>query len=146
MTATPYIYIAGPLFDPGERWYLEQIDVLCRRLGCRTYLPHRDGGLKSGAATDFAVIFAADTAALDAADLVVAVWNGPDVDSGTAWEMGYACARGCPVIGIQEDVRLHTPAVQMNIVVYQSAQRACASRSDLQDALVDFLQRFQTTP
>ena len=89
------IYIAGPLFDPGERWYLEQVDAVCRAAGYDTYLPHRDGGLKAGPDTDFGAIFAADLAALTRAGLVVAVWNGPDVDSGTAWEIGFAYRAGC---------------------------------------------------
>ena len=27
------VYGAGPLFDPGERWYLEQVDAVCRAAG-----------------------------------------------------------------------------------------------------------------
>ncbi len=36
---------------------------------------------------------------------VIAVLNGPDVDSGTAWEIGYACARDKELLGIHEDDR-----------------------------------------
>ena len=39
-------------------------------------------------------------AALERASLVIAVWNGPDVDSGTAWEMGFAYSRQVPIIGV----------------------------------------------
>jgi len=135
----PYLYVAGPLFDPGERWYLEQVDVLCCELGFRTYLPHRDGGIKSET-TDFKAIFMADLRALEAADLVVAVLNGPDIDSGTAWEMGVAYARGCPIIGLHEDIRIRDAAAQMNIVVYHSAQQTCASFEELRVVLTAFLQ------
>jgi nucleoside 2-deoxyribosyltransferase len=135
----PFIYIAGPLFDPGERWYLEQIDAICHDLGLRTYLPHRDGGIKAGAATDFASIFAADLAALERADLVVAVWNGPDVDSGTAWEIGFAYARGMPVVGLHEDIRIQDAKGQVNIVVSQSAQDICGSFDELRSALERYL-------
>ncbi len=109
---TPYIYIAGPLFDPGERWYLEQIDAICRDLGLYTYLPHRDGGLKAGAGTDFAAIFAADLDALERASLVIAVWNGPDVDSGTAWEMGFAYS-GSAARRSREHVRIMQPGTSV---------------------------------
>jgi nucleoside 2-deoxyribosyltransferase len=129
------IYIAGPLFDPGERWYLEQVDAVCRAAGYDTYLPHRDGGLKAGPDTDFGAIFAADLAALTRAGLVVAVWNGPDVDSGTAWEIGFAYARGVPVIGLHEDIRIGDPTRQVNIVVSQSAQVICGSLGELEAAL-----------
>ncbi len=39
------------------------------------------------------------------ADAVVAVLDGPDVDSGTAFEVGYATALGIPVIGLRTDYR-----------------------------------------
>ena len=84
----PYIYVAGPLFDPGERWYLEQIDAICRDLGLRTYLPTAMVASKSGAATDFAGIFAADLAALTCFDYVLlsraARWRNSRKISGSA--------------------------------------------------------------
>ena len=130
------IYVAGPLFDPGERWYLEQVAAVCRAAGYDTYLPHRDGGLKAGPHTDFGSIFAADVAALERAGLVVAVWNGPDVDSGTAWEIGFAYARGVPVIGLHEDIRINDPTRQVNIVVSQAANAICGSLGELRAVLV----------
>ena len=39
------VYIAGPLFTQGDRWFLEKIDELLQNHGFVTYLPHRDGGL-----------------------------------------------------------------------------------------------------
>ena len=40
------------------------------------------------------------------ADAVLAVLDGPDVDSGTAAEIGWAAAHGHPVIGLRTDFRL----------------------------------------
>ena len=40
------------------------------------------------------------------ADAVLAVLDGPDVDSGTAAEVGWAAASGRPVIGLRTDFRL----------------------------------------
>jgi nucleoside 2-deoxyribosyltransferase len=48
----------------------------------------------------------ANRAALDACDLVLAVLDGVDVDSGTAAEIGYAFAKGKPIIGYRGDFRL----------------------------------------
>ncbi len=45
-------------------------------------------------------------AALDACEAVVAVLDGVDVDSGTAAEIGYAFARGKPIVGYRGDMRL----------------------------------------
>ena len=44
-------------------------------------------------------------ALLDGADAVLAVLDGADVDSGTAAEIGYAFARGKPVVGLRTDTR-----------------------------------------
>jgi nucleoside 2-deoxyribosyltransferase len=44
--------------------------------------------------------------AIDACDMVLAVLDGTDVDSGTAAEIGYAFARGKFVLGYRGDFRL----------------------------------------
>ena len=43
---------------------------------------------------------------LSLARAVLAVLDGPDVDSGTAAEIGWAAARHCPVVGLRTDFRL----------------------------------------
>ena len=53
-----------------------------------------------------AEIGCANRAAIDACDLVLAVLDGVDVDSGTAAEIGYAFAKGKPIIGYRGDFRL----------------------------------------
>lgn len=44
--------------------------------------------------------------AIDSCDALVAVLDGVDVDSGTAAEIGYAFARGKPIVGYRGDFRL----------------------------------------
>jgi nucleoside 2-deoxyribosyltransferase len=44
--------------------------------------------------------------AIDACDAVLAILDGVDVDSGTAAEIGYAFARGKPILGYRGDFRL----------------------------------------
>jgi len=51
-------------------------------------------------------IGAKNAAMIDAADMVLAVLDGADVDSGTAAEIGYACARSRPILGYRGDFRL----------------------------------------
>jgi nucleoside 2-deoxyribosyltransferase len=48
---------------------------------------------------------AANRAAIDLADGVVAILDGRDVDSGTAAEIGYAFARGKLIVGYRSDFR-----------------------------------------
>jgi nucleoside 2-deoxyribosyltransferase len=49
---------------------------------------------------------ASNLAAIDGCDLVLAVLDGVDVDSGTASEIGYAFAKGKPILGYRGDYRL----------------------------------------
>ncbi len=97
--------------------YLERIRDVCSRQGYNTYLPHLDAGLSSADGTDIEKYFQADVEALNRADLVVAVLNGTDVDSGTAWEIGYAYSKSIPVIGIVEDTRIWKPRVAINLMI-----------------------------
>lgn len=47
-----------------------------------------------------------NVAAIDTCDVMLAVLDGTDVDSGTAAEIGYAFARGKRIIGYRNDFRL----------------------------------------
>ncbi|MCC6904848.1 MAG: hypothetical protein IT326_03330, partial [Anaerolineae bacterium] len=40
--------MAGPLFTPYERGYIEQIAAALEAKGYRTFVPHRDVGLSDG--------------------------------------------------------------------------------------------------
>ena len=75
-------YIAGPLFNEGERWWNAEIDLRVRNLGFETYIPQNDG-VKLENKDDVPKIFESDKNALIHADVVVANLDGMDVDSGT---------------------------------------------------------------
>lgn len=100
------IYIAGPLFNTHERWYLERIAEALEGAGYTTFLPHRDAGLidLQNPATQ-SMVFRDDIAALDACEGCVALLTGPDQDSGTSAELGYMLAQGKPCFGISDDFR-----------------------------------------
>ena len=100
------IYIAGPLFNTHERWYLDRMAETLEAAGYQTFLPQRDAGLvKLGSAEERLRIFKADIDALDAADLIVALLTGADHDSGTSAELGYMYAKGKLCFGISDDKR-----------------------------------------
>ncbi|MEI7987638.1 MAG: nucleoside 2-deoxyribosyltransferase [Chloroflexota bacterium] len=132
------IYIAGPLFTSGERWFLEIIDQICQDLGYDTYLPHRDAGLSKPTEESRRYCFEQDKKILDDVHLVVAVLNGVDLDSGTAWEIGYAHALNVPVIGVFDDKRLFNPAVQLNPMICYSIA-LCPTIECLKDMLIEHL-------
>lgn len=134
----PHAYIAGPLFNEGERWFDEQIEAVAAAAGFSTFLPHRDGTegkLKSE--LNIAKIFEEDVAAIDRADIVVANLNGITTDDGTAWELGYAYAKGKHLIGVYTDWRLQFKYVSVNIMLECSLNKLVHSLDDLQTYLTE---------
>ncbi len=99
------VYVAEPLFTPGERKYAEEIDRILSKAGFKTYLPHRDAGLFERGKSSSRTFFEHDLRLLKECDFVFAILNGTDVDSGTAWEIGFAYANGAKIYGILEDTR-----------------------------------------
>jgi len=79
--------------------------------------------------------------AIEACDAVVAVLDGPDVDSGTAAEIGYAHARGKMIIGYRGDFRLaadnigSTVNLQVEYFIKASGGAIASSLADLTHAL-----------
>ena len=128
----PFVYVAGPLFTQGERDLLEQIDQLCAKCSYQTYLPHRDAGVFVRGETPSSFFFNKDVVELEKADLVVAVLNGIEVDSGTAWEMGYAYARAKRLIGYVRDSRRYDPVQQFNPMVINSLSGLAQSLDELE--------------
>lgn len=95
------IYLAGPLFTTPERDWNDGLAARLTAGGHDVYLPQAHPVLeRTGRA-----IFLKDLEGLDWADGVVAIMDGPDPDSGTAWECGYAYARGKPVVLFRSDFR-----------------------------------------
>lgn len=80
-------------------------------------------------------------AAIDRCDMVVAILDGADVDSGTAAEIGYAFAKGKPILGYRSDFRLSadnegsTVNLQVEYFIRQSGGDIIASIDDLAAAL-----------
>lgn len=103
------IYVAGPLFSQAEREFLERmVDILAKTSGLSArgdfFLPHRDGG-ELGKGPTRLDIFNLDINNLNNADIVVALLDGQDVDSGTCIELGYAYANNKKIFGIITDFR-----------------------------------------
>ena len=94
------IYLAGPLFSAAERNFNDELTRLLRNKGHEVWLP-QEFEQKTMTANQ---IFSQDVEGIDWADVVVANMDGPDPDSGTSWECGYAY-RKKPVILIRTDFR-----------------------------------------
>ena len=100
------IYLAGPLFTQAERRWLRELAQSLREHGQRVFLPQDDASLPLlRSPPDYHGAFEVCRDAIDRAEVVVAVLDGSDADSGTAWECGYAYARGKPVVAVRTDFR-----------------------------------------
>ena len=119
----PKVYIASPLgfTESGREWYsntlipaviavgfqvldpwtltdpAEMDRVLAMPLGDEQRLAYE--GLNH-------LIARNNVGAIDDCNALLAVLDGVDVDSGVAWEMGYAYAQHIPIIGYRGDFRL----------------------------------------
>lgn len=102
------IYFASPLFSSMEvrynAWVVEQIRQDYPNL--EVYLPQEQGDIndKSQYASSL-MIAKADTDALLASDVLVAVLDGLVIDPGVASEIGVAYQAGIPIIGLYTDSR-----------------------------------------
>ncbi len=103
----PKVYLAAPLFTQHERrWNRELAARLEQAVPCSVILPQDI--TVSGRKNDprhFGEIFRQCIEGVNACDVVVAILDGPDADSGTAFEVGYAYALGKPVVGVRTDYR-----------------------------------------
>jgi nucleoside 2-deoxyribosyltransferase len=99
--ATPgdgLVYLAGPFFDLGQRWLVEEARSLLGTLGTKVFSPVHEVG--PGPA---AVVAPADVAGLEDSDVVFAILNG--LDTGTIFEVGYAVKKGIPVVCLAQNVK-----------------------------------------
>lgn len=98
------VYMAGPCFSNQDQELLLYIaGELGKISGTSVFVPHRDAG--SWVVRGRAEVFDMDIRAIQTCNVVVAVLDGADIDSGTAAELGYAYAIGKYTIGYCSDLR-----------------------------------------
>ena len=111
------IYMAGPLFSTAELAFNRELASLLRARGHEIFLPQEHEQRKDLPRA----IFESDVRGLDWADAVVACLDGPDPDSGTCWELGYAYARKKLAIVYRTDFRLFKGSDPINLMMTESA-------------------------
>ena len=110
------LYFAAPLFSAAERAWNAELAAALRDAGHEVFLPQEQQPGK-----DSPGIFATDVGGIDWAEGLVAIMDGPDPDSGTAWECGYAYGKK-PVIVVRTDFReVAGPSGPYNPMVRESA-------------------------
>lgn len=130
------IFIAGPLFSQAEREFNLKVDSHLRKHGFETFLPQREVGelwekIRERGRRAYRTIYREDLRGLEQADAVVAILDGPDVDSGTAFEVGYASARGKPVIGLKTGMRMFAKGEELNNMLAQSLRALTKNLDEL---------------
>ena len=103
----PRIYLAAPLFAQQERlWNRLLAERLEALVPCSVALPQEiQPGEQPDEAEQFPALFRRCLEGVEECDVLVALLDGPDADSGAAFEMGYAHALGKPIIGVRTDYR-----------------------------------------
>jgi nucleoside 2-deoxyribosyltransferase len=126
------IYLAAPMFSKGERDFNAGIKDRLVEQNFDVVLPQETCKGKKDT-------FGCCMKYLDTCDVVLAVFDGPQVDDGTAFECGYAFASGIPVIGLRTDFRRvgeHTNRV--NLMLESSASEICKSMDEVMTVLKRF--------
>ena len=117
------IYFAAPLFSEAERSFNRKAADVLESLYYHVHLPQDlDDDAESRGENREEAIYAGNLAALKSADIVVAVIDGADADSGTAWEMGYAAAAGKRIVALRTDFRRFSGNECVNLMLEMESE------------------------
>lgn len=135
------LYFAGPLFTTAERSWNAEVTAALRAAGHEVFLPQ-----EQEPGRDAAGIFATDVGGIDWADGLVAIMDGPDPDSGTSWEVGYAFGVQKPIVLVRTDLRsMAGDAGDYNPMLTEAAtirlDLPIASTTQVIAAIIDALER-----
>jgi nucleoside 2-deoxyribosyltransferase len=99
------IYMAGPLFNEGDRYSNQINSDALREAGYATFLPQEVVIDKDSSKLVKDACFYMDFKAINLCQIVVANCNGIEVDSGTAAEIGMCYALNKIIFAYKSDVR-----------------------------------------
>ena len=137
------LYFAGPLFTTAERVWNAEVTAALRAAGHEVFLPQEQEPGKDGAG-----IFATDVGGIDWADGLVAIMDGPDPDSGTCWEVGYAFGKKKWIVLVRTDIRATGSAGDYNAMLTEAAtiriDMPGASTVEVIARILDALARIET--
>lgn len=127
------VYLAAPLFSEAERDFNRKLRDGIKNAGFAVFLPQEDSN-NVRTENRQEIIFNKNRNAIESSDIIVAVVDGIDIDSGTAWEIGYAFAKGKPVIGLRTDFRTLGIEGRVNLMIERSVI-LCTSIQELLNRL-----------
>jgi len=153
------VYLASPLgFAPSSKAFLQELKTEFKKSGHAVVDPWDEGAklFSEYAAKTRRMspeekmeelkqlnrrIGEANRRAIEGVDAVVAVLDGPDVDSGTASEVGYAFARGKLIVGYRGDIRLtgENAATVVNLQVQYWIEESGGGKGRITRTIPDLL-------
>jgi nucleoside 2-deoxyribosyltransferase len=114
----PRVYLAGPgVFRPDPVAFGRALKTKCGKAGLEGCFP-MDSTIEEGTRLETArAIYLANVALIDSVQAVIAdisPFRGPNMDPGTAWEIGYGIAKGLPVFAWSDDSRVLIERTERN--------------------------------
>ncbi len=151
------VYLASPLGFSEATWaYMEQLEQAIKGAGHDLINPFRlfgpevfismskmkdEKGRKAALVKLNNQVAGVNAESIKQCEILVAVLDGPDVDSGTASEVGYAYGLGKKIIGLRSDIR-HAGEneacmvdLQVEYFIHNSGGEIVRSLEELMDAL-----------
>jgi len=124
------VYLAAPLFSEAECDFNRKLRDEIISAGFKVFLPQEDSNNIKDMKDRQKIIFNKNLKGIENSDILVAVIDGADVDSGTAWEIGFAFAKGKHLLGLRTDFRTLGIEGTVNLMIEQSVV-LCMSVSEL---------------
>ena len=112
------IYLASPFFSEEELADVTRAEKILMGRGFEVFSPrlHEVRTDKNAEPERWSrETFEMDRENIDLCDCVVMLYRGAYSDSGTAWEAGYACGTGKPVVAV------HVVGESSNLMIHESA-------------------------
>ncbi len=128
------VYLAAPLFSEAECDFNRKLRDELINAGFKVFLPQEDSNNVKDILDRQKIIFNKNLKGIENSDILVAVIDGADIDSGTAWEIGFAFAKGKPVLGLRSDFRTLGIEGTVNLMIERSVV-LCMSVSELLNRL-----------
>jgi nucleoside 2-deoxyribosyltransferase len=121
------IFLAAPLFNEAERVFNKEVAAKLRAEGFEVWLAQEHEFIKGSDVEEKRLIFEEDLDALKKSNIIIAVLDGVDVDTGVAFEMGFAHANGKPIIGLKTDHRVFSRVEAVNLMLEAPLTIMCES-------------------
>lgn len=136
------IYLASPFFNAEELDRMKIVKSILRKKELEVFAPfeHQNKHLEFGSMEWRKATFKSDVDAIDACDIMVAInCQGNYDDAGTMWEIGYAFAKGIPVILFNNTDKT------INLMIADSLHALIKSYDELEKYDFDKLEKIEYT-